>query len=514
MFSKVNTAVCIGIEGKRVSVETDLSNGLPSINIVGLASTMVMEAKERIKMAIINSDYEYPRGRITVNLTPANLRKNGSYLDLPIAIGVLVSNMYVSASKVSDFGIIGELSLDGEVLGVDCVMPLVFALANSGIKKIIVPKNNYAEAKLISEIEIIPIGSLNECVDVVNGEREIGDLVSKYCLDERNGINRNIEKEILDFKDIKGQENAKRAITIAVAGMHGLLMIGSPGCGKSMMARRIPTIMPKMNREELIETAIIYSVVGKNNQDGEIMTTRPFRSPHNTIGRGGLLGGGMHPVPGEISLAHNGVLFLDEVCEFERKNIESLRLPIEEKSITHFRQGLSYKFPCNFQLVMAANPCKCGYYGDPDRICKCTQMQLDQYRRKLSGPMMDRIDLRIRMDKVKYEDISEKGEDGKSSEEMRKDVMRGIAFAKKMGRNEPNGKLSDSEIEMHCVLGDAEKKLMENAYKTLKLSPRSYKRILKVARTIADMAESESIKECHLAEALSYRMFNEINDGE
>lgn len=513
MFSKVKTAVCIGIDGKLVNVETDLSNGLPSINIVGLASTMVMEAKERIKMAIINSDYEYPKGRITVNLTPANLRKNGSYLDLPIAIGVLVSNMYVSASKIVEFGIIGELSLDGEVLGVDCVMPLVFALANSGLKKIIVPHKNYREAKLVSGIEIVPIGNLAECVDVINGERDVEALISKYC-DNHEEEEGGSKIENLDFMDIKGQENAKRAITIAVAGMHGLLMIGSPGCGKSMMARRIPTIMPKMSRRELIETAIIYSVIGKNNQDGEIMTVRPFRSPHNTIGRAGLLGGGMHPIPGEISLAHNGVLFLDEVCEFDRENLESLRLPIEEKNITHFRQGIAYKFPCNFQLVMAANPCKCGYYGDPERLCKCSQVQLDQYRRKLSGPMMDRIDLKIRMDKVKYEDLSENEASGKSSKEMKSDVIRGIEFAKKMGRNIPNSLINDSDLEKHCFLGDKESKLMENAYKTLKLSPRSYKRILKVARTIADMDESELIKEKHLAEALSYRMFNEINEGE
>ena len=512
MFSKVKTAVCIGIEGKPVTVETDLSNGLPSINIVGLASTTVMEAKERIKMAIINSDYEYPRGRITVNLTPANLRKNGSYLDLPIAIGVLVSNMYVSASKVCDYGIIGELSLDGEVLGVDGVIPMVFAMANEGINKIIVPSSNVKEAKLVSGPEIIPVEKLNECVDLINGERSAEDLINKYSI--ANSDAEDYDSQELDFKDIRGQENAKRAITIAVTGRHGLLMIGSPGCGKSMLARRIPTIMPEMTRKELIETAIIYSVIGKNNKDKNIMVKRPFRSPHNSIGRAGLLGGGLVPIPGEVSLAHNGVLFLDEVCEFERDNIESLRMPIEEKSITHFRQGMAYTFPCNFQLIMAANPCQCGYYGDPENICKCSQVQLDSYRRKLSGPMMDRIDLKIRMDKVGYDEISDKGRVGRSSEDMRKDVVRGIEFARKMGRDEPNSKISDADLEKYCELGDEETKLMENAYKSLKLSPRSYKRILKVARTIADMAESEKIQTEHLAEALSYRMFNEINDGE
>lgn len=513
MFSKVKTAVCVGIEGKNVNVETDLSNGLPSINIVGLASTTVMEAKERIKMAIINSDYEYPRGRITVNLTPANLRKNGSYLDLPIAIGVLISNMYVSASKAEKFGILGELSLDGEVLGVDCVMPIVFAMAKAGINKIIVPKANLKEAELISGPKIIPVGTINECVDVINGERDSQDLISKYkSLIEEPKSNENIPK--LDFKDIKGQENAKRAITIAVTGRHGLLMIGSPGCGKSMMARRIPSIMPPMTKDELIESSIIYSVVGKNNKDRDVLKERPFRSPHNTIGRGGLLGGGIIPIPGEISLAHNGVLFLDEVCEFDRENIESLRIPIEEKSITHFRQGCAYRYPCNFELVMAANPCKCGYYGDPEHLCRCTQNQLDQYRRKLSGPMMDRIDIKIRMEKVAYEDITKKEKIGRSSEEMRNDVMRGIAFARSMGRITANGLMLDADLDKYCKLGESEKELMENAYKSLKLSPRSYNRILKVSRTIADMDESKEIRTQHLAEALSYRMFDDINDGE
>lgn len=505
MLSKINTAVCIGVEGRLVSVETDIGNGLPNINIVGLASTTVLEARERIKSAIINSGYEYPKGRITVNLTPADVRKNGSYMDLPIAIGLLAANLYVNGANVKEYGIIGELSLDGNVLAVDCLLPMLMCLANSDVRKVIIPWDNYDEARLVEGIEIVPVQNLRECVDIINYAGNAYNLPESKSVDDERS-------ERLDFSDIRGQEAAKRAITIAVTGRHGLLMVGSPGCGKTMLARRIPTIMPNMNNEELIETAIINSITGRNKNDG-IVKERPFRSPHNSIGRGGLLGGGTYPRPGEITLAHNGILFLDEVCEFERDRIESLRVPIEEKTITHFRQGTAYTFPCRFQLVMAANPCKCGYYGDSEHICKCTQSQLDSYRKKLSGPMMDRIDLRIHMESVSYEDISARGVSGISSELMKRDVLKGIEFARKMNRNVANGDMSDADIEKYCILGNKEKLLMENAYSKLGLSPRSYKKVLKVARTIADIDESINIEEKHLAEALSYRMLNEINQS-
>lgn len=500
MFSKVNTAVCIGVEGKPVVVETEIFNGLPNMNIVGLASSAVVEARERIRTAIINSDYKYPQGRIIVNMTPANFRKNGSSLDLPIAIGLLASSLYVSVSNAMEYGIIGELSLDGEVLGIDGVLPMVFGMSNAGVDKIIVPHSNYNEASLVEGVEIIPVKSLQDAVEVINGSEKYKTLI-------KNEENRNSEPEIeLDFADIKGQENAKRAITIAVTGRHGLLMIGSPGCGKSMLAKRIPTIMPPMSQKELIEVSIVNSIVGRNNGQEPLTTTRPFRSPHSSIGRAGLLGGGNYPIPGEITLAHNGVLFLDEVCEFDRNNIESLRIPIEEKSITHFRKGMAYSFPCNFQLIMASNPCKCGYYGDGEKLCKCTEQQIIQYQKKLSGPMMDRIDLRIQMEKVQYQDVSNRNETGLDSKSMRENVIRGIRYAESMGRTVSNGNMSDADIEKYCALGEDEEALMKKAYDALKLSPRSYKKVLKVARTIADMDESEKIRIEHLAEALSYRI--------
>lgn len=507
MFSKVNTAIYIGVEGKNVVVETEIFNGLPSMNIVGLGSQSVMEAKERIRTAIINSDYKYPPGRIIVNLTPASFRKTGSGLDLPIAIGLLASSLYINVEKVKDYGIIGELSLAGEVLGIDGILPMILAMKENGIRKVIVPASNYEEARVVENVDIIPIRYLNDAEQLINGDIEEEQLRGKYRIEK---IPEEYDDEgKIDFKDIKGQENAKRAIIIAVTGRHGLLMIGSPGCGKSMLSKRIPTIMPPMNRLELIQTAIINSAVGKNNASGSLIKERPFRHPHSSIGRAGLLGGGAVPIPGEITLAHNGVLFLDEVLEFDRDTIESLRVPIEEKSITHFRQGQPYTFPCNFQLVMASNPCKCGYYGDPEVMCKCSEVQLEQYRKKLSGPMMDRIDLKIQMERVNYQDISSKDSKGLDSQQMRNQVMGGIEFARKQGRMIPNGNLDDDDIEKYCKLGEKEEILMNSAYKSLKLSPRLYKKILKVARTIADIEHSVNIEKAHLAEALSYRMENE-----
>lgn len=511
MISKINTAVCLGISGRMVNVETDISNGLPNMSIVGLASTMVMESKERIKSAIVNSGYEYPRGRVTVNLTPADVRKTGSGLDLPIAIGLLAAGLYVNNAKAREYGIVGALSLDGEVLGVEGLLPMLLSMVEGGIKKAIIPIANYNEAKLVTGAQLIPVASLEECVDIINDEIPLdGGSMQSVALEDTNNYESNVD--VLDFSDIRGQEAAKRAITIAVTGRHGLLMVGSPGCGKTMLARRIPTIMPSMTDKELIETAIVYSIEGRNNRAGRISIERPFRSPHNSIGRAGLLGGGNNPpVPGEITLAHNGVLFLDEACEFERDKIESLRQPIEDKEITHVRAGTPYTFPCNFQLVMASNPCKCGYYGDNEHLCKCTQTQLEQYRRKLSGPMMDRIDLRIQMETVSYKEIAGEKLGSQSSAEMRKEVERGIEFANKMGRGVANGDMTDADLDKFCKLGKAEKVLMKNAYNSLGLSPRSYKKILKVARTIADMDESKDIKEEHLAESLSYRMLTEIN---
>lgn len=516
MYSRTRSAVCSGMEGREVFVETDISRGLPGIGMVGLASTMVMESRERIRNAIENSGYEYPKGRITVNLTPASLRKNSSCLDLPIAIGILASEGSIRLRVAEDWGVIGELALDGRVLGVEGALPMMLHMKDLGIKGIIVPEANRTEAALAGG-NIFTVSSLRECarlmcMDPVKAmeDPEIREIIAckgdiPYEFTGENAIGNARKTNDADFGDIVGQENAKRAVVIAAAGRHGLLMVGSPGCGKTMIAGRMAGVMPAMTEREMLETAIVRSVAGRGADSLKLWNTRPFRAPHHTIGRAGLIGGGLYPVPGEITLAHNGVLFLDEICEFNKETIESLRIPMEEKKITHFRKGEPYTFPCNCQVVMAANPCPCGYLGDRDRKCTCTQADLEKYRRKLSGPIIDRIDMYITMEKVAYEDLSGK-KNGMTTNEMRSEVCRAIAFARKEGRASFNADLSTREIDAYCRLGEAERKFMNRAYDAFAMSPRTYTRTLKVARTIADLAESKEIKTEHIAEALNYRM--------
>ncbi|MBQ6314845.1 MAG: YifB family Mg chelatase-like AAA ATPase [Mogibacterium sp.] len=512
MFSRIRSAVCSGIEGRDIYVETDVARGLPGIYIVGLASTTIMESRERIKSAILNSGLDYPRGRITVNLTPASLRKNGSCLDLPIAVGILTSNMYLDAGMAGTYGIVGELALDGRVLGVRGILPMLIRMKESGIMRVIIPGQNMSEAVLVDGLAIFPVESLAECVDIISGRTDPEPYYSRGIEEELpRQQSEDTEEEIGDYADINGQENAKRAAAIAVAGRHGIILIGSPGCGKTMISSRIPTIMPPMSASEILDTSIIYSASRGCDPGRALILRRPFRSPHHTIGRSGLIGGGTYPVPGEISLAHNGVLFLDEVCEFDRECIEALRLPIEERQITHFRMGESYTFPCSFQLVMASNPCPCGYFGDSERVCKCTEAQLERYRKKLSGPIMDRIDMRVNMERVTYDELTHE-EKGLSSADMKRMIDEGVSFARASGRSSFNALLSEQEIEKYCSLGADEEAFMKRAYSALKMSPRSYKKTLKVARTIADIDKSDDIRTRHLAEALSYRITEDLGE--
>lgn len=501
MYSRIKSAVCAGIEGREVFVETDITRGLPSVSVVGLASTTVMESKERIKNAILNSGFEYPRLRVTINLVPADLKKNSSCLDLPMAMGILLSEMKEYPHEADEFAVIGELTLDGRINAVRAALPMFIELKARGAEKVIVPSGNVTEAVMAGISEIYAANRLTDAMEILLNPmgRELfrkydGDLASDTDDCENT----------LDFKDVNGQENAKRAVMIAAAGRHGLLMVGSPGCGKTMLAGRIPSIMPAMSEREITETAVIRSLAGPAASLGS--PVRPFRHPHHTIGRAGLLGGGTNiAVPGEITLAHNGVLFLDEICEFDRHNIDGLRIPLEEKRISHFRKGETYTYPCDFQLVMASNPCPCGYYGDKEKECTCSQADIERYQNKLSGPIMDRIDMKIAMERVTYTQLTDKGS-GLSSSDMRASLERAHNFARSMGRTGSNSDLSALEMDKHCRLGAEEKNFMREAYEALSMSPRSYVRTLRVARTIADLSESKDIKEVHLAEALSYRM--------
>ena len=514
MYSRTRSAVCLGIEGREVFVETDITRGLPGIGMSGLASTMVMESRERIRNAIINSGYEFPKGRITVNLTPASLRKNSSCLDLPIAAGILASEGCIRSRMLDKWGIIGELALDGRVLGVEGALPMILHMNDTGLKGIIVPEANRAEAALAGG-NIYAVTCLRECAillsmdpDEVADKAASENLVCRVRSGDADDIavsDSDEMEEDKDFADIAGQENAKRAVMIAAAGRHGLLMVGSPGCGKTMIAGRMAGVMPAMTDREILETAVVRSAAGRGADSIRLRYRRPFRAPHHTIGRAGLVGGGSTPVPGEITLAHNGVLFLDEICEFKRDVIESLRLPIEEKKITHFRKGEAFVFPCNFQVIMAANPCPCGFYGDPDRECTCTQADIERYRRKLSGPVMDRIDMKITMEKVGYDDLAGESR-GLTTAEMRERVEAALRFAAGRGRRFFNSEIPDHDLEKYCRLGREEAGFMSRAYDSFAMSPRGCNRTLRVARTIADLDASEDIKTEHLAEALGYRL--------
>lgn len=503
MFSRVISASTYGIDAYKVEVETHSERQLPSITIVGLPDNAVKESRERVSAALKNSGIDYSYKKITVNLAPADIKKEGSAFDLPIAIGILAANELISLNLLDESMILGELSLDGSLRKIKGALPIAVEARRLKLKNLIVPEDSVKEASIVDGIKVYGLKNLKEVIDFLNGSQEFEPTYT-----DKEEVFSQINKYHLDFSDVKGQQNAKRALEIAAAGGHNIIMIGPPGSGKTMLAKRLPTILPPLTFEEALETTKIHSVAGILPKDKALITERPFRSPHHTVSDAALIGGGSIPRPGEVSYAHHGVLFLDELPEFKKNVLEVMRQPLEDSKVTISRSKMSVEFPANFMLAAAMNPCPCGYYTDPTKECTCTPAQIQKYMARISGPLLDRIDIHIEVPAVKYKELSSEIQ-GEKSEIIRQRVVKARQIQLKRFEGLKNiycnADMGSRELRKFCHLDTQCNELLKMAMTRLGFSARAYDRIIKVSRTIADLEASENILPQHISEAIQYR---------
>lgn len=501
MLTKVNSCAVVGLDGVLIEVEVDRGDGQPGVVIVGLPDTAVQESRERVRSAIRNSGGKIPTGRITINLAPADIRKAGPTYDLPIAIGMLIASGQILAD-LEDALVVGELSLDGQVRHTPGIISMMNMAAEQGLRRAFVPAEDVREAALIHGIDVYPVESLSALVDHLTGDTLITPVDGDFA-----AFALPTDSMLTDFADIRGQEHVKRGLEVAAAGGHNLLMSGPPGSGKTLLARSMPSILPPMSLEESLEVTRIYSVRGMLPPETPLVRQRPFRSPHHTTSHAGLVGGGSHPRPGEISLAHRGVLFLDELPEFSVQTLEVLRQPLEDHKVTIARASGSIQFPANVALVAAMNPCPCGFFGDPVRECRCSQHQITRYQKRISGPLLDRIDIHLEVPRIEYEQLADR-RPGEHSIQVRSRVeeARSIQERRYAGTGRyTNADMGPREVQSHAQLDDQGEQLIRMAVRNLNLSARAYHRVLKLSRTIADLATSERVLASHVAEALQYR---------